>query len=146
GVCGEGSSMACMTRPRSGLATLIGSAGLALSLAVSPAAAQNALGNGTALDRNLQQGSGGKNAKGRDIKAEIQFQNAIITGNAPGGKSFHGDVGYLAADEIRANLGSNDLFSYYRDSSQSVLPAIGIRGTDALRYQYSLATGEAPPS
>lgn len=107
--------------------------------------AQHALGDGSALDRNLRQGSGGKNTRVRDLRAEIQFQNAIVTGNAPGGKSFHGDVGYLAADEVRANLGSNDLFSFYRDSSTSVLPSVGIRGTDALRYQYSLATGSAPP-
>lgn len=125
--------------------SIVAAAGLLIGVSALPAAAQNALGDGTGLDRNLRQGSQGRNERGRDIRAEMRFQNAIITGNAPGGKSFHGEVGYLAADEIRAQLGSNDLFEYYRDSSTSSLPSLGIRGTDALRYQYSMATGSAPP-
>lgn len=118
----------------------------ALAIGVhAPASLGQHPGDGRALDRNPQQGSGGRNTPTRDLKAEMQFQNSIITGNAGGGKSFHGDVGYLSADEVRATLGSNDLYSFHRDSSASTLPSLGIRGTDALRYQYTLATGTAPP-
>jgi hypothetical protein len=110
------------------------------------ALAQNALGDGHALDRNLQKGSGGRNTVTRDIQEQIRFNNAVITGNAPGGRSFRGYVGYLAPDDFRAALGSNELFSFRRDSTGADLVGQGIRGTDALRYQFELSTGQAPPS
>ncbi len=109
------------------------------------AQAQHALGDGTRLDRNLMRGSSGVNPPGRDLSAEIRFRNGIITGNAPGGFSFRGDVGYRAPGEFMGTLGSNELFRYRRDTVYSGLAGLGIRGTDALQYQFALTTGNAPP-
>ncbi|MBC7836137.1 MAG: hypothetical protein H7Y88_13710 [Phycisphaerales bacterium] len=134
-----------MVTPRTRLAAFALS--LAAGLAASaPAMAQNALGDGTALERNLQKGSRGKNNPTRDIAAQIRYQNAIITGNAPGGASFRGDVGYTAADEFRGHLGSNDLFDFRRESVFSSAPSVGLRGTDALQYQFDVATGQGSPA
>ncbi|MFN0131225.1 MAG: hypothetical protein ACKVW3_01630 [Phycisphaerales bacterium] len=113
---------------------VLASAGLA-----QPAMAQRA------LDANQQVGSGGINPQGRDFSAEVRFRNAIITGNAPGGISFRGDVGYRAPGEFLGSLGSNDNFAFRRDSVYSGLAGMGIRGTDALQYQFAMTTGGAPP-
>lgn len=99
-----------------------------------------------ALDRNLQVGSGGINPSRPDFAAEVRLRNAIVTGNAPGGISFRGDVGYRAPGEFLARLGSNDDFAFRRDSFYSGLAGQGIRGTDALQYQFALTTGRAPPA
>ena len=99
-----------------------------------------------ALDKNLQVGSGGRNGPGRDFKKEMEFRNAIVTGNAPGGISFRGDVGYRAPGEFFGSLGSNDTFGFRRDSAYSGLGGLGLRGTDALQYQFAVTTGNAPPS
>lgn len=115
--------------------SIAGVAGLAL-----PALAQNA------LDKNLQVGSGGVNPSRPDFGQEVRFRNAIVTGNVPGGLSFRGDVGYRAPGEFDANLGSNDLFQFRRDSYYSGLGGMGIRGTDALQYQFAATTGNAPPA
>src|ERR1044071_8028118 len=77
-----------------------------------------------ALDHSLQVGSGGRNAPGRDFKKELEFRNAIVTGNAPGGISFRGDVGYKAPGEFFGNLGSNDTFAFRRDSVYSGLGGV----------------------
>src|SRR5436190_12147983 len=110
------------------------------------ARAQNALGGGQVLDHNLRQGSGGFNTPVRDINALIKFNNAVVTGNALFGKSFRGNVGYLATDDFRASLGSTELFPERRDLAQSAFPLAGVRGTDALQYQFALSTGQAPPT
>lgn len=113
----------------------------------APAWAQNALGDGRALDRNLRVGSGGRNPTRVNTIADVaRYNNAVVTGNAGGGKAFRGYVGYLATDDFRASLGSNDLYSFRRDSASGTQVAQGIRGTDALRYQFGLVTGQAPPS
>lgn len=109
------------------------------------ATAQHAVGDGHGLDANLQVGSDGRNAPVRDIQSIIRFNNAVVTGNAPYGRSFRGNVGYLASGDFRASLGSNDLFVPMREAAQSTLIGGGIRGTDALQYQFSLATGSPPP-
>ncbi|MBX3352201.1 MAG: hypothetical protein KF684_04650 [Phycisphaeraceae bacterium] len=110
------------------------------------ALAQNALGDGRALDANLQQGGGRTNAPGRNsnFAEEVRFRNAIVTGNAPGGMSFRGDAGYLSSDDFRAPIGSDNLFSFQRDSLFSGLATRNIRGVDALRAQMALTTGGAP--
>lgn len=113
--------------------------------AAAPALGQFKLGDGTKLDRNPLRGSGRRNPSGPDFAAEVRFRNAIVTGNAPGGLSFRGDVGYQASGEFSAALGSNDLFSFRRDSVFSGLAGMGIRGTDALQYQFALTTGSTPP-
>jgi hypothetical protein len=99
-----------------------------------------------ALDRSLQVGSGGINGPGRDIKKELEFRNAIVTGNAPGGISFRGDVGYRAPGEFFGRLGSNDTFAFRRDSAYSGLGGLGLRGTDALQYQFAVTTGNSVPT
>ncbi len=78
--------------------------------------------------------------------SELNFRNSIATGNAPGGLSFRGDLGYRAAGEFSGDLGSDALFAFRRDSLYSGLAGMGIRGTDALQYQFSMTTGSRPPS
>lgn len=124
------------------LRTLIGAAGIAWS--ASGAHAQNALGDGRALDANTGP-SGRINYERPSFSQELQFRNAIVTGNAPGGLSFRGDLGYRAAGEFSGDIGADDLFSFRRDSLYSGLAGMGIRGTDALQYQFSLTTGARPP-
>jgi len=107
---------------------------------------QNALGDGTALDRNLQVGSGGRNTRVRDIDSAIRFNEAVISGAAGRGKSFHGNTAYSPSRDFSVSLPSNDLYTFRRDSSQSLLGGMGVRASDAIRYQFSASTGEALPS
>ena len=108
---------------------------------VMPAFGQRALGDGRALDDNPRVGSGGRNTARASFQAELDFRNAIATGNAPGGLSFRGDLGYRAPGEFAGNLGSDALFAFRRDSLYSGLAGMGIRGTEALQYQFSVTTG-----
>ena len=103
--------------------------------------AQRALGDGRVLDNNPRVGSGGRNTQRQSFQRELEFRNAIATGNAPGGLSFRGDIGYRAPGEFRGELGSDALFAFRRDSLYSGLAGMGIRGTDALQYQFSMTTG-----
>jgi hypothetical protein len=118
------------------IAGLVGLAGLS-----HPAMGQNALGDGKALEANPMQGSDGRNYQRPSLEREVQFRNAIATGNAPGGLSFRGDLGYSAAGEFRGELGSDSLYAFRRDSLYSGLAGMGIRGTDAIQYQFSMTTG-----
>jgi hypothetical protein len=117
----------------------------------TPASAQNALGTGRALDSSLKQGSR-FNARGSSFAKQLKYQNAIVTGNAPGGSRFRGFTGYTARNEFRidpfaqslfgvSGVGSNDLYSFQRDSAYSSLSSRGVRGINALQYQSQLATG-----
>jgi len=134
--------MSTRSNSRIRVRTLIGVAGIAWSAAA--ANAQNALGDGRGLDANTGQG-GRVNYERPSFSQELQFRNAIVTGNAPGGLSFRGDLGYRASGEFAGDIGSDDLFSFRRDSLYSGLAGMGIRGTDALQYQFSLTTGARPP-
>lgn len=118
---------------------------VAAGLPVSGASGQNALGDGRALDNSLSR-QGRYNQSRPSMREEFAFRNSIVTGNAPNGMSFRGDVGYLAPGDFRGQLGSNDLFSFRRDSLQSGIAGMGIRGTDALQYQLALTTGARPPA
>ena len=131
---------------RSWRRSMVWVAGASLLALGGAAFGQNALGDGRVLDNNLRQGSGGVNTRVRSVEAQIRFNNAIVTGNAGFGRSFRGDVGYLASNDFRASLGSNDLYNFRRDSTASAITGSGIRGTDALQYQVSLATGQTVPS
>ena len=119
------------------LVAVVGGVG-ALSL---PAMGQNALGDGKGLSANPRQGSAGRNYQRPSLEKEVQFRNAIATGNAPGGLSFRGDLGYRAPGEFSGALGSDSLYSFRRDSLYSGLAGMGIRGTDAIQYQFSMTTG-----
>jgi hypothetical protein len=119
---------------------------LILVAAAMPASGQNALGDGRKNDASLQQGSGGTNsAINNDLQNSMALRNAIVTGNAPGGMSFRGNLGYVSSREFRGELGSDDLFSFRRDSLYSGISGLGIRGTDALQYQFAMTTGSRPP-
>lgn len=100
-------------------------------------------GAGRALDFNLQQGSGGFNSPGRggNMRAELAFRNAIVTGNAPGGRSFRGNVGYTAATDFRGVTGSDTTFRFERDSFYSGLATRNLRGVGAIQYQLGQTTG-----
>ncbi|MBX3359667.1 MAG: hypothetical protein KF745_14705 [Phycisphaeraceae bacterium] len=115
---------------------------LAAGLAATPASAQNALGNGQRLDNNLQRGSGGVNTRVRDFQAELRYQNAVVNRTVAGGKEFRGDSVLPADQEFAQSLPVNNIYPYLRDSSTSALSAQGIRTTDAISYQRSLATGQ----
>ncbi|MEO1511745.1 MAG: hypothetical protein AAFU70_06715, partial [Planctomycetota bacterium] len=114
-------------------------------LLAAPSQAQNALGDGRVLDNNLQRGVR-TNASRTRIADEVRFRNSIVTGNSATFGNFRGELPYTAADDFRADLGSNDLFEFRRDSFVSSLPTRGIRQADALQYQLALTTGARPPS
>ena len=120
-------------------------AAAALAALAGLASGQDALGDGRALDNNPSVNSGRYNAARPNFADEVRFRNAIVTGNAPGGASFRGDVGYRAPGEFTGSLASDDLYSFRRDSVFSGLGARGIRGTDALRFQFALTTGGSVP-
>lgn len=116
---------------------LLIAAGLPLAIGTPLASAQDALGDGRALDANLRQGTGGRNDPERNFAREFAFRNAIVTGNAPGGMSFRGELGYTAADDFRADLGSTDIFNFERDSFYSSLATRNLGGIDPLRSSLS---------
>lgn len=103
-------------------------------------------GGGTLLDRNQQIGSNGVNAKSADIRDRIWLNNQIITGNAPAGKSFRGYVGYTAPATFRGYAGSDTNYGFRRDSTSAGQVQTGVRASDALRYQFSLTTGQSVPA
>jgi len=107
--------------------------------AASVAQAQNALGRGDALDANLRVGDR-RNPRTRDLRSEVRFRNALVTGNAPGGFSFRGDVGYSSPDDFRGATGSDDIFAFTRDSVFSALGARGVPSFDPLQMQMGLST------
>jgi len=119
--------------------------GLAASIAACAAAvpharAQNALGDGRALDANLQVGSGGFNPAKRDFAAEVALRNAIVTGNVGGGKEFRGAVGYVAPEDFRGALGSTETFPFLRDSFYSTTSVQSLRGLTSLQLQFGLSS------
>lgn len=128
-------------RPFTRLAVLalFAQAGLAGS-----ALAQNALGDGRALDKNLST-KGGGNSRVKDLESQIRFNNQIIEGQAGGGRSFRGNLGYRATNEFGGSLGGTDsLYSFKRDSISSALATVpGLRTSDALQYQFGLSGGGA---
>ena len=120
--------------------------GLLLAAGLVPAAsAQNAVGNGRALDNRLQVVHPGAPAGiTNSFSRELIFREAIVTGNAPGGFSFRGET-LPSAFEFRGELGEDALFAYRRDSLYSGLSNRGIRGTEALQYQFALSVGGQIP-
>ncbi len=126
-----------------------GIAGTIAAVALCASAhAQDALGDGRGLENNdisITRFNNRVNASDSLLK-RIQLRNAIVTGNAPGGLSFRGDLGYTAPREFRGDLGANDLFAFRRDSLYSGLTGYGIRGTEAMQWQFALTTGAQAPS
>lgn len=121
---------------------------LALAGLAHPASAQNALGDGRALEQSLRTPTPGvpQGQFNRSFARELMFREAIVTGAAPGGYSFRG-TRLPSQFEFRGELGDDALYSYRRDSLYSGLAGRGIRGTEALQYQFSLSVGsQVPPS
>ncbi len=116
-------------------------AALALTLLAGavPALAQNALGTGRGLERDLRVGGTG-NFPGPSFMAEVRARNALVTGNSGSGRSLQINAGYTAPDDFRGSLGTDDLFSFRRDSIGS---APGYRGTQGLQYQSAFTIGNA---
>ncbi|HZW09219.1 MAG TPA: hypothetical protein VFF69_04885 [Phycisphaerales bacterium] len=122
-----------------------------LMLAVAGASpsvlAQNAIGNGRALERPLQTIHPGAPAPPRNsFSQELLFREAIVSGQAPSGLSFRGSGALPSRFEFRGELAEDAIFSYRRDSLYSGLAGRGIRGTEALQYQFALTTGGEIPS
>ncbi len=117
------------------------------SMLTCQARAQNALGNGRALENKLQTyNPNARYPSQRDNFArEMLFRESIVTGTAPGGLSFQGST-LPSRFEFRGDLGEDNLFAFRRDSLYSGLAGRGIRGTEALQYQFALTTGGRVPN
>ena len=107
---------------------------------------QNALGDGRALEARLEaQIPAGTSAVRRTFSNELAFRESIVTGTAPSGLSFRG--GTLPSQfEFRGDLSEDSLYAFRRDSLYSGLAGQGIRGTDALQYQFALTVGGRVPA
>ncbi|MHC4763483.1 MAG: hypothetical protein ACYTF2_00085 [Planctomycetota bacterium] len=81
------------------------------------ATAQFELGGGDVLDANTGSAYGGLNLPAPT--QDFRNRNLLITGNVVGGRGFRGTVGYTAAYDFRASLGSNDLFAERANSAWS---------------------------
>ena len=111
-------------------------AGLAAS-----ASAQNALGDGRGLQKNTNKYDASKGPVNRGYDKEaIRMRNAIVFGNAAGGASQRSST-LRDSSQFMSSLGSDSLYSFRRDSYYSGLAGQGIRGTEALQYQFALTTG-----
>ncbi|MBY0111338.1 MAG: hypothetical protein K2Y21_00845 [Phycisphaerales bacterium] len=106
----------------------------------SSASAQNALGDGRGLQKNTNKydASKGPVNKGWD-KDAARFRNAIVFGNAPGSSQRSSTL--RDSSQFMGSLGSDSLYNFRRDSYYSGLAGQGIRGTEALQYQFALTTG-----
>lgn len=102
-----------------------------MMLAPTTGLAQDALGDGRALDGNLQAG-GGYNTVRPDQRQIYQYRNAMLTGNVPI-RSFRGNLGYTAPNDFRGELGSDEVFRFERDSFFSGLALQGFRSVEVVR-------------
>ncbi|TVQ54887.1 MAG: hypothetical protein EA377_04540 [Phycisphaerales bacterium] len=75
-----------------------------------PAAAQDALGAGDALDANLSPQFGRRNTPIQ--QPDFRARNRIVTGDVAGGRGFRGAVGYGAEADFRGAIGADDLFGF----------------------------------
>jgi hypothetical protein len=106
-----------------------------------PAHAQDAIGDGRALDRNLDPRTGGVNSPA--VVERFDERNLLITNNVFGGRGFRGSVGYTAADDFRGSLGSDDLYDFRAGSGWSAVNLITFGTTyDRLRFGQDLAVVE----
>lgn len=131
--------------------TFVTIAGLAAAAigALPSAHAQNALGSGNSLDRNLERGGRGINAPVRNYQEEFRLRQSIVTGDVAGGKGFRGSVGYTAANDFRGSLGSNSIYYFVADAFRGTgggsigNPYSGspYRGVNALQQQMGATVG-----
>jgi len=111
------------------------------SLIAAPALAQNALGDGRALENNLLSGSNRQNFTNTRLTNDLAFRNAVVTGNVGGGMQFRGDIGYTGATDFRGELGSDEVFNFQRDTQFSGLATRNVRGLGAVQLQLDLPIG-----
>ncbi len=124
-------------RPAAWLTCLAGLTGLVMT---GSALAQ--LQDGRLLDRNPQVGSGGRNLPVQDFMAVQRFNEAVIAGTAPGGKSFRGFTGYRGVDEFTGGqTAGSSTFDFRRDTAPQGLIGTGVRSSDILATQFALSTG-----
>jgi len=91
----------------------------------APAGAQNALGDGHALDGNLQHGSGGRNSGGaRDQRLDFRTRNDLITGNVTGSEFFRDRVDHFSPGEFQDSTGGDDLFRFRAETAHQGSPAM----------------------
>ncbi|MBL8990203.1 MAG: hypothetical protein JNJ48_01340 [Phycisphaerae bacterium] len=127
----------------SAVLALVAAAGLAGAASAQPA--RNP-GDGRALDGGLSATGDRYNTRTRDINAMIRFNEAVISGNAPGGKSFRGGTSLSSTSEFRGTLGGSGIYSFQRDSALSGAAARGIRSSSALDYLFRAQTGGINPT
>jgi hypothetical protein len=82
-----------------------------------PATAQDALGQGDALDANLNASSGPRNVA--SPQPNFRARNLIVTGNVAAGRGFRGTVGYTAPFDFRGIAGSDANYRFRADSAFS---------------------------
>lgn len=116
------------------LALLAAAAGLAI--AAAPAQAQNVLERDLRVPNRFQQAPPSNRGS---LRADLQMRNALVTGNVGGGKSLQIGRPYLDSGDLKMQLGTDDLFSFRRDSFSA--GSLGIRGTDSIQYQNTFSTG-----
>ncbi len=95
-------------------------------------------GDGRALDRNLQVGSGGINSSASRI--DFNSRNAIVTNSVAGGRGFRGSVGYRASDDFRGSTAGDSNFRFRADSALSSSFFLSMRGQD--RFNVAQGFGE----
>src|ERR1041385_930100 len=119
---------------------------LFLLAAALPAWGQNA------LDSSLQKGSGGTNSAAKKPRPGA-YQDAIVTGNVGGLKSFHGNIDYRAPGEFSAKTAEDDTYSFrlhsmpgtgpgYQNYPTSLLPRPNQTSSYLLRPGSGLTAGE----
>jgi len=114
---------------------------LVLVAGCGSALGQYAHGDGRSMQKNTDRYKDKEPIKPRDLRAEVQFRNAVVTGNAPDGTSFRGSAPYAGDKDFRGYLGSDVLYRFRRDSTGSGYNGSGLRGTQSLQYQFGLQTG-----
>lgn len=123
-------------------------------LAARVAAAQTALGEGNALDRNLQIGPDAPaGVNPMSAPPDYQRRNDVITGNVPGLEYFHGRAGYRAPGELQTRVSSDYLFRFRAQSVPVISPYHPVNespgsiptGRSLMSIYSPLAPGGAPP-
>ena len=98
-----------------------GAAAIVMAILAAPTAArgQYALGDGRALDANLSTISRYNQTKQGFLLNRIN--EAIVTGTAPGGRSFRGNLGYTSTFAFRGATAGQSQYGFERDSIYSNL-------------------------
>jgi hypothetical protein len=108
--------------------------------AATPAFAQNALGDGRGLEKDMRRNGTG-NTPRKSFREEVERRNALVTGEIGGGKAFRGNAGYRGASDFRGVTAGDSTFAFRRDSMSGRNVTNAVRGGDSLRMQYTYAIG-----